>query len=113
MNGRKFASMGMAVLIACMFGAVPVWANVDDPWAPDMKGKQLPQQSTIKVVPVQPEVEDTGDPWFVDTRENDRTIMKPVTSFKLTPVQPEVEDTGYPWFADTKENGQTNMQSVQ
>ena len=113
MKRKIFVSMGLAVLTAAVLSAAPVWADADDPWAPDMDGDQIIPQSTVKVVPVPPAEEDTGDPWFNDTKENEQTLMMPVTTFGTTPAQPVEEDTGDPWFNDTKEHEQTNLQSAQ
>ena len=52
MKGNKFVSMGLAVLIAGMFGAVPVW-------------------SADEVI---------VDPWFVESMENGQAVLQPGTT---------------------------------
>jgi len=52
MKGNKFVSMGLAVLIAGIFGAVPVW-SADE----------------VSV-----------DPWFVETMENGQAVLQPGTT---------------------------------
>lgn len=52
MRGRNLMFMGLAVLTACVFFAVPVWAAD----------------------------EITVDPWFVKTMENDSAVLEPGTT---------------------------------
>ena len=52
MKGHKLVLMGLAVLIAGMLGAVPVWAAD----------------------------EITVDPWFVETMKNDQAVLQPGTT---------------------------------
>ncbi len=52
MRGRNLMFMGLAVLTACVFLVVPVWAAD----------------------------EITVDPWFVETMENDSAVLEPGTT---------------------------------
>ncbi len=52
MKGNKLFSIGLAVLIAGIFGAAPVW-SAD---------------------------EVTADPWFVETMKNDQAVLQPGTT---------------------------------
>ncbi len=82
MKGRKFVSMGLAVLTAAVLLAGSVWAAEQDtgyPWFADiMKDEPISQSSTMThsgKAPVWTSEQDTGYPWFADIMEYNQTIL--------------------------------------
>ena len=116
MNAKKFAAMGLTILIASFLWTASLSASEQDsgyPWFADIQ-KDNPAVSKhnniYRVAPVLPSKHDTGYPWFADIQEYKETKKKPVTIFGVHPRTAE-EGTGYPWSNDTKWHNQTVPQS--
>ena len=116
MNAKKFAAMGLTVLMASFLWTAAGWAmeeDTGDPWFADIaedNSSAVKHNNVYRVAPIEPSEQDSGYPWFSDLREYDQAHSKPVTTFGVHPRTAE-HDTGYPWSNDSGLHPQTAPES--